>query len=1095
MIRKRIIALVGILGLSINLQGQSIEDLSRLSQTVAKNVEDNHFAEALKNYDEAVAIINRYNRYDLVAAFDPEVINNLIVGIAIQDTVKALGYAKDALLMRIKYLEYYAKEGAFESKEEYVDNVSIEAIDIGQVLAKAGILDEAEGCFNYGIDIYTQNAVFTEGYTKALEARGDFYTRFLDNPAKGLEWQYDAFQSAVSLFKMDSEISRQVFSRLITSYALGLAFYSFSGHTGLARQYPTLPIYSYDQVNGLVDTWSAIRDDIEKKYGTRVFEELLSINPINTIGEERVRFGTRQHDALYKALVAIHYHQIDAYETYSDELLKSIRPPEDVLPYCQFIITALRNNGYVNNASALYGRIADKFRSIGRNDLAQEVVLSDAGMMYSYGQYDYAWSKVSGMIGTLDDESYRPDSPSFYVSQLALLSNLYDRFKDNPSGAKRILSKAISIASTDQRVDKRLLSTLYNNLSVIYEREKDYENAIRAIESALDYRRQWAVENNAIDDFENGLIWPALEYSNLAGDYMDIGEYSKAEDLFKKCQRFYETYYPESDALLGVYDGLVYVYDKTGNSEKMLEYSERSLNHLIRQYLSDSQGMTKIQRTDYWSLLNGGFFDVNSQFALQYAQYSGLAYNSALIEKGLLVRYDNIIRDNVLSSEDLELRQAYNAYKDAESRGLNTKRVLEDRLMYLYGKHPEFYQSFTFHTWKDVQSRLNKQDLAIEFASCCSDGMNTTYAALILRNDSDYPQIVSLGPVDQFDRVLKDGAKAYRDNEALYSLVWKRIEPYMSGVKNIYFSPQGAISQINIEVLENEKGKPINKLYNVYRVSSTGNLCEEEPIFKATSATLYGGLNYDTSMADLVASSRSYSENWSNENLPLEIDSETTRKGWEYLSGTEKEVEQISKILDSKRIPTVSFRQSQGTEEAFKSMSGGSIPILHIATHGFYLSEKDATRSNTALRLREDNDSHSYPLKRCGLILSGGQHAWLGEELPLGIEDGILTGEEIAGLDLSGTELVVLSACQTGLGDISRDGVYGLQRAFKVAGVGTIIMSLWEVNDSATELMMTKFYSSLSSGKTKRESFDIAIAAVKKEFDSPEYWAAFIMLD
>lgn len=124
-----------------------------------------------------------------------------------------------------------------------------------------------------------------------------------------------------------------------------------------------------------------------------------------------------------------------------------------------------------------------------------------------------------------------------------------------------------------------------------------------------------------------------------------------------------------------------------------------------------------------------------------------------------------------------------------------------------------------------------------------------------------------------------------------------------------------------------------------------------------------------------------------------------------------------------------------------------------------------------------------------------GSNSWLGESLPEGLEDGILTGEEIAGMNLSNTDLVVLSACQTGLGEITRDGVYGLQRAFKAAGVGTIVMSLWEVNDEATELMMTKFYSHLSLGKSKRESFDYAVSAVKAEYDDPEYWAAFIMID
>ena len=83
-------------------------------------------------------------------------------------------------------------------------------------------------------------------------------------------------------------------------------------------------------------------------------------------------------------------------------------------------------------------------------------------------------------------------------------------------------------------------------------------------------------------------------------------------------------------------------------------------------------------------------------------------------------------------------------------------------------------------------------------------------------------------------------------------------------------------------------------------------------------------------------------------------------------------------------------------------------------------------------------------------------------------EDGILTAEEIAGMDLSNTDLLVLSACQTGLGDVTSEGVYGLQRGFKIAGVNSIIMSLWEVNDSATEVMMTKFYQNLAAGKSKR---------------------------
>ena len=122
--------------------------------------------------------------------------------------------------------------------------------------------------------------------------------------------------------------------------------------------------------------------------------------------------------------------------------------------------------------------------------------------------------------------------------------------------------------------------------------------------------------------------------------------------------------------------------------------------------------------------------------------------------------------------------------------------------------------------------------------------------------------------------------------------------------------------------------------------------------------------------------------------------------------------------------------------------------------------------------------------------MAGGNKAWQGEKIPENIEDGVLTAKEISHMDLSETDLVVLSACETGLGDVSSEGVFGLQRSFKQAGVQTIMMSLWEVNDEATRYMMTEFYSNLSSGKSKREAFLEAKQACKKKYIDPRYWAA-----
>ncbi|MBO7134465.1 MAG: CHAT domain-containing protein, partial [Bacteroidales bacterium] len=122
---------------------------------------------------------------------------------------------------------------------------------------------------------------------------------------------------------------------------------------------------------------------------------------------------------------------------------------------------------------------------------------------------------------------------------------------------------------------------------------------------------------------------------------------------------------------------------------------------------------------------------------------------------------------------------------------------------------------------------------------------------------------------------------------------------------------------------------------------------------------------------------------------------------------------------------------------------------------------------------------------------------WQNKPLPEGIEDGILTAKEISFMDLRKTDLVVLSACQTALGEITGEGVFGLQRGFKKAGARTIIMSLWPVDDNATLLMMTEFYTNLTKGMSKREAFLAAQNKVKTTtgFENPRYWAAFIMLD
>jgi len=151
-----------------------------------------------------------------------------------------------------------------------------------------------------------------------------------------------------------------------------------------------------------------------------------------------------------------------------------------------------------------------------------------------------------------------------------------------------------------------------------------------------------------------------------------------------------------------------------------------------------------------------------------------------------------------------------------------------------------------------------------------------------------------------------------------------------------------------------------------------------------------------------------------------------------------------------------------GNEESFKSLSGKREGIIHIATHGFFYTIEESRKNLFMLQRMGDQQQEKAtvdPMLRSGLIMAGGNKDWLNEKIPENIEDGVLTAKEISRTDLRGTELVVLSACETGLGDVSSEGVFGLQRSFKQAGAQTLVMSLWEVNDKATSYMMTQFYS------------------------------------
>ena len=231
------------------------------------------------------------------------------------------------------------------------------------------------------------------------------------------------------------------------------------------------------------------------------------------------------------------------------------------------------------------------------------------------------------------------------------------------------------------------------------------------------------------------------------------------------------------------------------------------------------------------------------------------------------------------------------------------------------------------------------------------------------------------------------------------------------------------------------------------------------------------------------------------------------RHGWDYLPETLVEVNAIGAIMKKNEIPAKVYTDSLGTEASFKSLDGHSSRILHIATHGFYYAESDmANLKNAHLNYMIDQVNptsrsykEDYSLSRSGLLMAGCNNILRGEILPNDIDDGILFAKEIAGMNLNNLDLVTMSSCDSGLGDVTGEGVYGLQRAFKKAGARSILMSLQKVDDEATQILMVEFYKNLMDGKTKHQSLKDAQKYLRQvengKYDKPEYWASFIMLD
>lgn len=488
----------------------------------------------------------------------------------------------------------------------------------------------------------------------------------------------------------------------------------------------------------------------------------------------------------------------------------------------------------------------------------------------------------------------------------------------------------------------------------------------------------------------------------------------------------------------------------------------------------------KIQETDMKRL-----FELASE--RRHPDLSGLCFDYLLMSKSLQLSYDANIGKIIRHSQNRELKDmqfSLNILKHDMSRNPALKNKVDSLEHAFLDKlrSESNFASFMDYKYDDVRNRLSSEEAVLEFYHTPDQDDSRLYA-VVLTGAKD-PVVVKCCEGDQ--EVL------WGKNKILGKSIWDGIEPYLKKVSRVYFSPHGSLYNYPLE----SEISTLRPELEMYRVSSSRILLDN-PERTGEGSAIYGGLSYDMGINDMLADAKRYCKGLRrglDGNIPVISVSRQSIVDLVPLPATLTEADNISDILKSGRGEysrnVDKFTADKGTEASVKNLSGKSKRILHIATHGFY--DRDGIRPDEA---GDDAKALSYS----GLCMAGANNIYKGEDVPGNIDDGILTALEISELDMRGMELVVLSACQTGQGMVTNDGVFGLQRGFKKAGVKSILMSLWEVDDEATCVLMTEFYKNLVDGHSKHKALELAKRAVREQkdkgWDDPYYWASFILLD
>lgn len=811
----------------------------------------------------------------------------------------------------------------------------------------------------------------------------------------------------------------------------------------------------------------------------------------------------------------------------------------------------IEKNGHLENTpdyTVFTGMLGNIYIREGAFEKAESLLLESMDLRKKlYGEqnpdYGYAVLRLAEFYGEIGQFQKGVD---FFIQSIRILGKALG--KDHPNFAI-VLSKAAAFAYaagdlTNAQIlyktsmdyvrkafgeqSKEYGSTI-NGLALVYLKNKQYTDAKPLFEQAMIISKKLSGENDL--DYASSL-------NNLGLLYSDMGQYEKSTAYFIQALEISKNKLGENhpDYILSL-NNLAISYVNTNQYSKaeplIIAAANSSIQNLrnIFNILSEKEKGDYLENTNWLAQMDNSYlFNIK----MNTKELAVSNFNFQLFIKSLSLTDTRSIMELVSSSDDSILKKIFTDWQ--ANRIFLAKQYalpLSKRITGLAGIEVKTEQlekeltrlSAVFQSqqngirisMKDVQKALQADEAAIEFVRFRLHNRIWTdsviYAAYILRKDDSAPQFVPLCEEKQLGKYFSDATgditikTLYRSDpldendkpsisgDSLYAMIWKPLIPWLKGIKKIDYSPAGLLYKVAFHALPAGDSLLLMDKFELNQYTSIRQLALTQETSEANGAiALFGDCEYTVDSTEIIKNISANEK--TNHLIPPPAEHGNYKGEWKALEGTSNEINGIRFLFGQYKIATSIYSKMNATEEQFKLLSGNSPSILHLATHGFFLPDPEKRKEEglgaddrNAFTLAND------PLLRSGIVLSGANRVWNGQPPIEGREDGILTAYEIAQLDFSKTNLVVLSACQTALGDVKgTEGVFGLQRAFKLAGVKNMLLSLWKVPDAETAELMKIFYTFYLQGKTISESFTAAQKDMRRKY-SPFYWAAFVLIE